>query len=178
MILHGLPTDHSSSGTLPIQIHNMGSILQNGLFQYGSPQVAAPARPSVPVCVPFNGLQFSTGACCYRGSPRAAASLRLDPPAPTWSPPQAAMLIAAPIWSAPQRNLCCSIQSTSFRSFFTEFGVCRVVSQHFLIPLSQLLLQNSSHTSHPPPPFLNMLSQRSNQHHSFAQLWPVAGPIK
>jgi len=65
-------------------------------------------------------------------------------------------------------NFCSGTRSTSSPSSFTDRHLRRTVSL-FLTPLSQLLCSIFH-------PFLNMLSERQNQHCQLAPLWSAAGP--
>jgi len=113
------------------------------------------------------------GACSSVGPPRVTASIG-HPPAPVWGPPRGCRWISAPLWTSMgcrtclphhgllhglQDNLCSGAQSTSSPSFFTDLGVCRVVSHIFFllspVTVAQILF----------PPFLNTLPQRRCHHH-------------
>jgi len=71
-----------------------------------------------------------------------------------------------------QGNLCSGAWSTSSPSFFTDLGVCRVVSPTYSHSslLLHLLWCRFFYT------FSNMLSQRRYHRCQLAQLWPVAAP--
>lgn len=176
MILHGFSTGSRSSRTVPIWVlfngvHPSGVNYSN----MGSPHTADPVRSPAPAWTPFHGL--------YSSSPGSAPVGSLHwPQLPSGQPalPWAAVWRCAPPWyhpwvaggqPAPQAsgNFCSSNWSTSFHFFFTDLGVCRVVS---LSSFSQMLLCIIFFS-----PLLNMLSLRCYQCRSLAQLFLGVDPF-
>ncbi|EOB05412.1 Liprin-beta-2, partial [Anas platyrhynchos] len=98
LILRGLSTGSSSSGTALTRLCPMVSIPQEQTAPAWVPHgwVAAPPMCPAPAWAPLHGLQLWPGACSCGGSPWAAASSRPHPPAPPGAPPRAAATPAAP----------------------------------------------------------------------------------
>ena len=124
---------------------------RNRLLQHGSPPglQVLPANLLQHGSPLHTGPQVLPGACFSAGSQHSVTPLHRvtasfgDPPAPAWGTSWAAgedLLHLGPPWAAEgslphhgllhrlQGNLCSGARSTSSPSFFTDLGVCRVVS--------------------------------------------------
>jgi len=130
-----------------------GAVLQEQAAPAWVPDrvTSPPSKPALAWAPLSTDPQVLAGACSSTGSPRGHNLLRASTCCGVESLPQATggdLLHRGPPWAAGDslphyglhhglygENLCSSILSTSLPSFFTDLGVCRVVS----LTQSQLL---------------------------------------
>jgi len=123
--------------------------------------VTSPASKPAPLWTSLSmGPQVLPGACSSMGFPRGYSLLRTSTCSGMGSSTvdlhglQGDSLPYHGLLHGLQENLCSGAWSTSSTSFFTDLGVCRVVSLIFsLLSLAVIAVMPIS-----PPPFLNMLS--------------------
>jgi len=115
-------TDCCSMGPFP-----RGAVLQEQVAPVRVPhRVTSPASSPAPAWAPLSmGPEVLPGACCSTGSPRGDSLLQPSTCSSVGSS-IGCRWISAPLW-------------TSSPSFFTDLGICRVVS--FTYPHSSILLQ-------------------------------------
>jgi len=168
----------SSSQTAPASFPQGAALQEQAAPMWVPHGVTSPARIPALAWAPLSrGLQILPGACSSTDSPRGHSFFQASTCSSVGSLPWAAGgWISAPTWTSmgcrghnlphhglhhelQGKTLCCSILSTSSPSFFTDLGVCRVVS---------LTSSHSSLSTAVFPqffsPFLNMLSQRHYHH--------------
>lgn len=127
---------NSLTSPYPQLSRGMGNGVTGSSYQFISAIPSSSHSPPAPSWDPHQGLQLLPGAWPSVGSPLTAASFREYLSAVAWDAPCTAVWIYLLqhgfLWAQPlhglQENLYFGIWSIPSLSFFTDLGVCRIVS--------------------------------------------------